>query len=221
MPPMVRVQLARRALELGAEAHRRPAHQLGDASSGVHRVQRAVGTDRGVAHLLQRRAHAARLEIEGDDVALLVEQEDESLLGIGADGPLERGKLVVQLPGRRLEAGHAVEPRGAALARNPEDGGELGSAPDGRQVAGREIGLAAAAGQREPRPAARIAWVRFTCGNIVRQAAVQRGQRDVVSRLSAAKEPDVAIGPFAALRMTSYAGMLGPLDVRPRTSARG
>ena len=78
---MVACSSVRLALQLGAEPHRRAADHLSDRAAGVDGVERAVGSHRGGADLLEVGADPAGLEVERDHIALAVEGEDQALLG--------------------------------------------------------------------------------------------------------------------------------------------
>jgi len=78
------------SLELGSKSDRSPANQLSYGAAGIDRVECAVGSEGGVADVLQKAADAPRIEIDTDHVALAVEREDETLLRVGTNRPLER-----------------------------------------------------------------------------------------------------------------------------------
>jgi hypothetical protein len=121
---------------------------LHDVAGGVHRVERAVGAHGGLADLLQRWTDPAGLQVERDHVALLVQQEDDPLIGVGSEGALERRELVRELPRGRLQRGHAVQSHLAAAPGDAEHRRSFESSADRRQVAcGGEIRLASAPGQ--------------------------------------------------------------------------
>ena len=67
------VQAAAGARQLGPEAHRCPANDLGHDRAGIDGVHRAVGSDGRLAHLAQHAAGAAGVEVETDQVVLGVE----------------------------------------------------------------------------------------------------------------------------------------------------
>ena len=76
-PVMVAYSSCGDALQLRAEPDRGPAHHLGHGAAGVDGVERAVGTQRGRADLLEVGADPPGLEVERDQVALAVEREDQ------------------------------------------------------------------------------------------------------------------------------------------------
>ena len=146
-----RVQLRGRALQLGPEPDRGAPHDLRDGAAGVHGVERAVGAHGGLADLLEDRYGPGGSPGRARPrCACLSSSEDEPLLGVGADGALERRELVRELPRGRLEgrARGTAAPAPAPGDRSTDDG--CGSAADrGQVVAAARSGLAAA---RRPGP---------------------------------------------------------------------
>jgi hypothetical protein len=97
------VQLSRLALKLGAEPNGCSANELDDGVCRIDRVQRSIRTDRSVADVLQVRPDPPGVEVYRNDVVLLVQDEDETLLGIGTERSFDWWKLVSWFPWRRVE----------------------------------------------------------------------------------------------------------------------
>jgi hypothetical protein len=114
------VQLSRFALQLGAKANGRAAHELSDGASGIHRIECPVGAQCGEPDVLEVGADPAGIEIEGDDVVLPIESEYQSLLGVRTHGSCNGRKGIGRLPGRRVEGGYPVQPGEPAVTRDSE-----------------------------------------------------------------------------------------------------